>query len=513
MTSSVRNPLLIPEIACHLASLRPYQVRNLAYTCKSLFRLVVPVLWEEVCFVEKILCLIPGAKFEREPGTGENGQGLAKYVVLDETSVAEDWSRYWFYAPFVKRLLLFSPQALNDGSLHVRGWHFLFLKLKDGPLLPNLRALDIAALHMHSSFEKLAWFTLFISPSLRQLDWYDGLNMQKIDPQLPTHPIYFFLAALSETFPNHPRNSLFTRYERLSEHTLALPYPSEYRQGHYCFNMPDLSHLRELGVTVFPSPETIWDALCIIGCLPLLERLKLQFMINWDGEPGAGFDFDNIPPCLPTLFPSLRIFDLSGLHSNRLYRWIWGLKPMVSALSSACIEGCDSTSNPEEFNNNILQPIREASPDLTSLSIAVPDLPDTMNALEIACETLSQMRLKELELRGLKGWGPYPTIHQASIFPHLRRLRLSILLELKWWQTLVNVAKALPNLEYLYIWPLIRTFEPRDLDDANVEYTSFQSIEIEVRKPFVFNLSSTEEWHSYSQLVKKYVPNPMLFSV
>ncbi|KAG8703194.1 hypothetical protein FRC11_010917, partial [Ceratobasidium sp. 423] len=173
-----------------------------------------------------------------------------------------------------------------------------------------------------------------------------------------------------------------------------------------------------------------------------------------------------------------------------------------SALSSARIEGCDSTSNPEEFNNNIVRPIHEASPNLNSLSITVPDLPDTMNALDIACEVLCKTPLKELELRDLKNWGSYPTVHQESIFTHLRRLRLSILPELKWWRTLANVAKALPNLEYLYVWPLIRTSEPHTLDDANVEHVSPQLVGIEVQKPFVFGKPATEEWHNYSLSVQ-----------
>ncbi|KAG8736451.1 hypothetical protein FRC11_002630, partial [Ceratobasidium sp. 423] len=421
--------------------------------------------------------------------------------VLDETSVAEDWTRYWFYAPFVKRLRLFLPQALDEGSLHVRGWHFLFLKLKDGPLLPNLRALNIAGLHMHPSFEKLAWFTLFMSPSLRELDWHDGFNLQKVDPRLPTHPICFLLAALSETLPSHPCNSLHAQYARPSEHTLALLYPGKYRQGHYWFNIPDLSHLRELGVTVFPLPETIWDALCIIGCLPLLERLKLQFMVNWDGEPEAGYGFNSIPPCPSTLFPSLRRFHLDGLSDDRLFRWIWSLKPIVSALSSVYIEGYHFIFNLEQFNNNIVQPIHEATPNLTILSITVSELLDTINTLDIVCEVLSHMRLKELELNGVKNWGPYPTTHQANIFTHLRRLRLSNSLELKWWRTLADVAKALPNLEYLYL-PLVRIFEPHDLDDANVEHTSIQPIEIEVQEPFVFGKLAIEEWHNYSRLLQ-----------
>ncbi|KAG8750817.1 hypothetical protein FRC11_010028 [Ceratobasidium sp. 423] len=63
MASSVRNPLLLPEIAQLIATFSGYrEQRNLAYTSRRLFRPVIPIIWEEIRGVEILMKLIPGVK-------------------------------------------------------------------------------------------------------------------------------------------------------------------------------------------------------------------------------------------------------------------------------------------------------------------------------------------------------------------------------------------------------------------------------------------------------------------
>ncbi|KDN34852.1 hypothetical protein RSAG8_12084, partial [Rhizoctonia solani AG-8 WAC10335] len=522
MTSNIRNPLLLPEIARHVASLCPFREgRDWAYTCKTLFNASIPIIWESLNNDEHLLKLIPGVRITKEPDPSEKGKvinlehllklipgvritkepdpsekGKVINLLLVERALTENWTRYWHYAPFVKHLILFT-----GGDVRVRGWHFLFLKMKEGALLPNLHTLKARVPFEYSQFDRLAWFALFLSPSLRVLDLDNGYYEQWIKPRLPMNSVSLLLAALSESLPAHSKNYLSIRYRCPSEHALASVCPTEYQEGYYWFNnIPNLTHLRELGITVFPDPEPTRDALCVIAHLPLLEQLTLYFVVNYEREREGGYDFNHTLPCSPKLFPSLRSLNLERVPNARMFRWIWGLKPLVSGVSLARIDR-DFSSNPEEFDANIIQPMREGSPSPSNLSISVSGLRH-MGALEIACELMSRMPLKVLEIHGVAGWGPYPAIYQASTFSHLRRLSFWTPLVPEQWRVLTNLAKALPNLEYLFIWPLIRALKPWGLDSTDVEHPALQPIHMEI-EVFVLENRTREERENHTRPLLK----------
>ncbi|KAL5635235.1 hypothetical protein ACGC1H_003059 [Rhizoctonia solani] len=441
------------------------------------------------------MALIPGVRFVREFGTGMNNKGMTKYIVLDNSTLDGDWSRYWYYAPLVKRLKLFAPQVLDDYNLLIRGWHILFLKLREGVLLPNLCVLNIEGLRMHASFDRITWSALFLSPSLQELDINDATNVYLVDPQLPTYPLYFLLGALIEKLPCSSNASLSISYQPPSEDILASLYPNEYQQGYHWFSrIPDLSRLQELGITVFPLPETVRDALCITGCLPLLRRLRLEFMVDWDFEIGLDsegqYDCDKLPPLHSNLFPSLRRLHLGRVPYFSLYQWIWSLSPLVSGLSSACIDRQEFGFSPEEYRVNVVRPIHENSPSLNALSVFVADL--KMGALETTCEILSQIPLKELELHCMRYWGLFPATYSGSTFPHLQRFIIQAPLGIEHWPTIIQVAKALPNLEFLYIWPYIRTFAL--IGYVGIDQIALQKIKIEVQRPFLGDACTNEGW-------------------
>ncbi|CAE6480386.1 unnamed protein product [Rhizoctonia solani] len=280
------NPLLLPEIARHVASCCGFhEMRNWAGTCKTVFGASLPIIWEYIYNVEHILRLIPGIEITKEPDPNERRK-LIKSVVINERALTEDWTRYWHYAPFVKKLTLFTTQLIMGDSVCVRGWNFLFLKLKEGALLPNLHTLDTESPYKCSAFDRLAWSALFLSPSVRVLDWDNGHHEQWIDPRSPMNAACLLLVALSESLPNQPKIPLPIHYERPSEHMLASVCPTEYQEGYYWFNsIPNLTHITELGITVHPDPEVVCRTLCVIGHLPLLERLKLDFQVSFEDEP------------------------------------------------------------------------------------------------------------------------------------------------------------------------------------------------------------------------------------
>ncbi|CAE6407846.1 unnamed protein product [Rhizoctonia solani] len=482
MALNTRNPLLLHEIAHHVASLCSLQERcDWAYTCKTIFAATVPIIWEHVYNVEHILQLIPGIKITKEPDPSVEGKTIIS-ILLDEMALSEDWTRYWRYAPFVKRLTLFTPHILDGDRLRVQGWYILLVKLREGALLPNLHTLNTEAPYKTSPFDRLAWSALFLSPSLRVLDLDTGYCEQRIDPQR-INSSSLLLAALSESLPDHSKNTLSVRYEHPSEHALVSAFPTEYQEGYRWFNnTPNLAHLRKLGLTVFHSPQLLCDALCVIGHLPLLERLKLDFGVGLEDEPDGGYDLNRTLPCSPTLFPSLRRLHLERVPNARIFRWIWGLKPLVSGISMARIDRRFSF-NSQEFNTSIIQPMREGCPSLSNISISMFDR-NQMGVLETACELVSRIPLKELELRGMANWGSYPVNHQTSTFTHLRRLCILAPLELGHWRECSKLVKALPNLEYLFIWPAVLTLETQSPDDAHIK-PALQPIEIEIREPIV----------------------------
>ncbi|CAE7152879.1 unnamed protein product [Rhizoctonia solani] len=504
MTFNPRNPLLLPEIARHVASLCSFRERrDWAYACKTLFGATIPIIWDYVYCIEHLLKLIPGVQVVKEPDPSE-GSNVIRTIILDERALTGDWGRYWHYAPLVRRLSIFFSYLITDDSIRVRGWHFLFSKLKEGALLPNLRTLEVEMLYKSSQFDRLAWSALFLSPSLRVLDLDDGFHEHQIDPRLPSNSVSLLLAALSESLPAQSKNALPFQYKCPSEHALASVCPTEYQEGYRWFNsIPNLVHLKELGITVSPNPKPVWDALCVVGHLPLLERLKLKFGPNYQDEPKGGYDFNHVLPRSPTLFPSLRKLFLEEVPDARVFRWIWSLKPLVSQISSARVgRSYEFTIDPQEFDTNIIQPMRQGSPSLTVLSVAVYRR-DRIGFLEMACKLMFQIPLEELELTGLRQWDIYPAIYQATTCPHLRCLRFTGPFEPEKWRELIYLAKALPNLEYLFIWPILQILEAQDPNGIIVEHPALQPIKIDIREPVIVNnLTSAEGSNHIISLVQ-----------
>ncbi|KEP47301.1 hypothetical protein V565_160780, partial [Rhizoctonia solani 123E] len=258
--------------------------------------------------------------------------------VFGESLLDADWTRYWYYAPFVHHIM--PPPSLQGhmgALLHVWGWRFLFMKLQGSVLLPNLRNLDTQGLYFSSDFDRLACFVLFLSPSLQKLSLH-VMSQDGPHKGLPaTRPLSLLLGAISKSSVADSSCIVATRdHWHPSEQTLASLSPSEYPEGSFWFsNLSAPTGLRDLDITML-SPSTLWDEYCIIGFLPFLERLKTYFYID-DFSDKVKYNLKTTP--LPSsLFPSLRALSLNGISHVDLFRWTWSLKPMVSQLSSAHID-------------------------------------------------------------------------------------------------------------------------------------------------------------------------------
>ncbi|KAH7342121.1 hypothetical protein B0J17DRAFT_715256 [Rhizoctonia solani] len=175
MASNPQRPFLLDEIAQRISSFAGYrEQRDLAYTCKQLFSSIAPVIWKEVPHVKIIAKLIPGVRIIEESYAPEDRfyqLDSEIRMMFDECSLTDEWIRFWFYAPFVKRLTLLAPHE----DCRIQGWRFLFTKLNGSPLLPNLCDLAINGAFYSSYIDRLAWFALCLTPSLERLQLVDIL--------------------------------------------------------------------------------------------------------------------------------------------------------------------------------------------------------------------------------------------------------------------------------------------------------------------------------------------------
>ncbi|CAE6426845.1 unnamed protein product, partial [Rhizoctonia solani] len=482
MTSNVQKALLPPEITQQIASYCGYrEKRDLAYTCRSFFNAVTPVIWEGVRGVEAVFKLIPGVKFLVGHTAYKGKHKLYKSIILDESLLDADWTRYWYYAPFIHHITPFAaPEGGIDATLHVSGWRFLFMKLQGRVLLPNLRSLHTQGLYFFSYFDRLAWFVLLLSPSLQKLN-LDDISLG-LDNNLPaTRPLSLFLGAISKSSVADSSCIVATRDQwHPSEQTLASLSQGKYPEGSFWFsNMPAPTGLRDLEITMH-SPLTLWDELYIIGSLPCLERLETIFSMG--GFSRAVTYNMKETPFPSSLFPSLRTLSLKGASHVDLFRWVWSLKPMVSELSSAHINVPDFESNPQWLAVKFAQLIHDNSPNLISLSTNINHAPYEMGALEIACELLSTIPLQALTLDcdSIKKVGDYPSAYSRSTFHHLRRLDISPEFNTSDWATLPKIAKAFPNLEYLNITSSVESESYEPLDTNCINHMAFQPIDIQI---------------------------------
>ncbi|CAE6465111.1 unnamed protein product [Rhizoctonia solani] len=224
MTSNAH--LLPPEIIREIVSLSGNREQlDLAYTCKHFFSSIIPVIWENIRGVGLIIQLIPGVEIVKEYVEDDNGTvtDTLLHILIDESSLAEDWTRYWIYAPLVKHIAPFVSDERSHGDhLRVHGWRFLFMGLTGSPLLPNLLSIDTRRQNLSPWFDQLAWISLFMSPSLQEfylgdVAWDEGSH------DLLIRPFDLFLALISRIPSSNPSEIKPRRAEWYpSEDELAL---------------------------------------------------------------------------------------------------------------------------------------------------------------------------------------------------------------------------------------------------------------------------------------------------
>ncbi|CAE6402107.1 unnamed protein product [Rhizoctonia solani] len=440
--------LTLPEIVQHIVSVSGYREQcKLAYTCKRLFDAVVPVIWRDLAGVHIVMKLIPGVNIAEEYSYSAYGMVWGfKDITIDDTALAENWTRYWIYAPLVKHLTAFATRQCPRGeTFRIQGWQFLLpkLQLEGGTLLPNLLSLNTGLLAEFTHPEQLAWSALLLSPSIQRLHLHDLALETAIEGAV--RPLDLLLQGLPRSLPQDPSLSPPVRDKwQQPEATFASLFPSVYQAGSNWFRIAALSDLRYLIIHSPGWPNEPWDELYVLGCLPRLEELQIDFLRSDISNKSQ----TNTSPLPSSSFPSLRTLTLNSLPNRNVFFQISDLIPKVPRLSSVNLSVSGFILAPDDFADCWSQLKR--SPNLVDLSLTMDF--HNMGALHIAYKILSEKPLEALGIYS-RQMGEYPISYLDKAFPHLRRLNLMPPFELADWSVLPKIAKAFPNLELLCMKP------------------------------------------------------------
>ncbi|CAE6469424.1 unnamed protein product [Rhizoctonia solani] len=439
---------LPPEILRLIAdNCQRNDISSLGMTCKSFFDSLMPVVWEVLDGPEKILSLIPGAKVNRVKLEAIGSYDIRTEIIIYPDTLSKDWTRYWFYAQFVKHLV--AARYANFGCLRttcsIQGWNTVFQILKDGALLPNLRTLEfpfvdginIGALHL------LSWFALFLSPSLHKITI---IHCQLHRTQFPTSPAVLLITSLATTLRTAKKIDLPSGYSFPTESTLKLLCPSGYRERHYWFtHLPNLKGLRNLSIQDFGFSDRPIEGLFVLGHLPYLESLSIRCH--------SSLIEMKTPTFSPELFPHLHYLTIEADTDG--FRYIWSLGTMVSKLSVVALRLMSNTITHHEVQTDLIPVLAKHSPDVKHLGIFWPRCVRIMHRLEnepleveLVLELVSLLPLQSLGLHLAKKGAVEEShfAHPERRFPAFRHL---ILTNAHSWPCTATTSAMFPNLSIL----------------------------------------------------------------
>ncbi|KAG8692877.1 hypothetical protein FRC12_005158 [Ceratobasidium sp. 428] len=282
----------IPELATLVARFSTKQdCARLLQTCKTLYDVAVPFVWETVRGAQHLLLLL------HEAGSYRSSHGekvLEIYLVESFWASSNLFVRFDFYASHVKYLDIYGPKA---ETFKVSGWKVLVARAQQKVLLPNLHTLTIGS--TNALIDQSMWVGTFSSPSLVNLLVTDG-NLWDT-PTVSYPAASFMMKSLAAHRPKLERLELFPlviigdHIDNGESDLLAFLSGDPFYE--YTAHFTDLRRLACTFVWLNEEP-----ALRILSKLPHLEAIDIRGIDYMEGEVSAGLSDDS--------FPSLRSLHL-----------------------------------------------------------------------------------------------------------------------------------------------------------------------------------------------------------
>ncbi|KAJ1308098.1 hypothetical protein OPQ81_002161 [Rhizoctonia solani] len=383
---------------------------RLAQASRFYCQLILPLAWRTVAGAAPLFKLLPGVIVEN-PGALTGTEMIHLPRNLDNIG----FTRFRFYAKFVKHLLLFKNPAVVT---KINRWEELLRYTKYNTLLPSLSSISLGT-YWPQSISHYAWIAAFSSPSVRRIEIHPLVRRNLPTVSSKTASAVFNL--LIERCPNIESFSIFVDHkQQTSPLETAFLSGNEHLKGNSGLLFGAIKHLRSLTCTS-SMMEHRQNTLLLLSRLPKLEILQIY----------ASQQDDIIIHTIPVIPPGSEAF--SRLTNLTLYDF--GPHATLSILNClvATAELTQLTleinhrdkkyedSHVDEFYNSMLIPtICARAPHLTHLSIR----PMWDSKSYVTIDNLSLERLASLHLKSLTLAQSRAQVEQlAKLFPQILTLR------------------------------------------------------------------------------------------
>ncbi|QRV83241.1 hypothetical protein RhiJN_11257 [Ceratobasidium sp. AG-Ba] len=488
---STSGPVHTVLHTCELAEIIGYHsdlkdAYSLARTCRTIFGLLAPLLWENVKGIDQLFALLPDTKVVVCIGGAKKNDGSGSLNIAFPSSFSDSGLvRFRYYSSFVRRIEVYNNELYKEYT--VQNWQTIYNFSKETCLLPNLQSLVLTqSTWISNQFyyqTRLPWLILFNNPSLKSFTTCVA-NVQN-PPIFSAIGASCLLRCLANSCPSLQSLDLYPTLS-LEPFYQDRMFLSEFKDSEddesvsWFERLPSLTNLRSLRITV-PVPHQF--GLEALGRLPRLENLELTLLPEH-------FDNDQLNLMLPLeSFPSLCRIALYRLPDLKFFKAIWHLNSMTSNLNAIVIH-FDKYRWPDLMGyrelSEMVDIICERSTYINDLTIYPPYEGKGNETSEILFKLLSSLPLTRLCFAPVT-----PTVlnfgHRSTIYPELRKLELNTP-----WTRLADlhaVARCFPNLEYL---ALKLTATSQQWGDARASVaTSNHSQAIEL---WVVDVFFSDEW-------------------
>ncbi|KAG8687424.1 hypothetical protein FRC11_007257 [Ceratobasidium sp. 423] len=406
--------LKVPELLSLICSFsRPADCVNFARTCKPIFKVAAAFVWHHVDGAQNLLMLLSGTLI-----IIDNKNPESRKVAIGVAASAVDFSRFDFYAPYVRRLTVYGHEAKY---FRVSGWSPLMIRANSRSLLPNLLSMVMQTKCDSHGPDQFMWIKAFSGPSVLTIQASPSHLLSRTPPRVSPLAASVILDTISTRCPRLLRLSLF-----VSENLGLDKYDGEnnmfgvlWKQDyyHYFRALPALYEL-SCSVTMLQS-----DTLNAIGSLPYLTRLSVY--------SSGGLLVLQPPHPSGNLFPSLNELSLQDINPYEAAS-IMQIAPLMKHLTLLELiinpDYLDFDELREDWITGTLLQLLSNSPRLNALHIDLDPLRELDEPYDIGhqdvMDTFSKLPLISLTLSGVHIGDWASTGSLKSVWPLLSSLRM-----------------------------------------------------------------------------------------